>query len=105
MTDEGAMTGGVVGDVVDDVPRSAEMDGVSQLVAEVTYGVDGLVVVPGAPASDGVEVLEAEAEGVDDTVAGHAGAALGELGDLFPHAQAGIKTALVEAHGHLGRLQ
>ena len=57
LADEGAVPGGIIGDVGDDVAGAGEADDVAFVIGEFGDGIYGLVIVLGAPAADGVEVL------------------------------------------------
>ena len=105
LADEGAVAVGGLDDVIDDVARAGEADFFVFVDGEVGGGVDGFVLVLGAPAADGVEVFEGEAEGVDEGVAGHAVAVAGEFGDFFAHGEAGFEVAFFEGDGHGRGLQ
>ena len=52
--------------------------------------------------ADAVELLQREAKRIDDSMTGHAGIGLGELGDFFAHRHVRGKCLVLE-HNRLGR--
>ena len=105
MADEGAVTGRILGNVVHDVARAGEPDGLAVLVLELGHGIDRFVIVLRPPAPDGVKVFEAEAERIDRRVACHARVVVRQLRDLLAHGQRRIEMTLVECDGHRRRLE
>src|SRR5207247_11058889 len=62
--------------------------------------VNGAVILLGPKSPHGVILFQAEAEWVDDRMAGLAGLRSGEFGHLFAHGQVGREISVLERHRH-----
>lgn len=105
VSNEGAVSRWIVCDIGDNVTRSREPHRFSFIGGEVAHRVDGLVIVLGSPATNGIKIFEAEAERVDHRVARHARVVSGEFRDLLPHGECWIKMTFIESDGHRRRFE
>ena len=97
--DEGSVgTGGFDGEF-GEILGTGDFDEVVFLGGVVAGGVDGLVLIVSSEAADGVVVFQAEADGVDDGMTGHAALVFGELGDFLPHGEVWVEIGVFEFDG------
>ena len=103
--DEGAVGAGAFDGDLGEVGGAVDANRFVVRGGVVAGRVDGLLLFVGAEASDGVVVFQAEANRVDDRVAGHAAAVLGDFGDFLPHGEIGLEIGVFELDGIRRRLE
>ncbi len=88
-----------------EIVRAVDADGVEIRSFVVAAGINRFILFVSAEAAGGVEVFEAEADGIDDGVAGHAAFVFRQMSDLFAHREVRLKVSVFELDGIWGRFQ
>lgn len=99
---EGAVSAGAFDGDLGEVGGSVDTDRFVVGSGVVAGGVDGPLLFVGAEAADGVVIFQTEADRVDDGVAGHAAAVLGDLSDFFAHGEIRLEVGVLELDGIRG---
>ena len=105
MPDEGPVGGLTADSKGRHIARFFQTDGLPIIPGKITPGVDRFAIVLGAPASNRIEILQAEAQGIDGGVAAHAGRRPRDLRDLLPHGEGRVEIPVLEFHGLRRRLE
>jgi hypothetical protein len=103
LLDEGAMGVFVVRGVFGDVARAGHFDGFAFVGDVFGDGIDWFAVVLLAEFSDGVEVLQAEAERIDEGMTTLTRFVFRKLGNFLAHGERRVELGVIEGDGHRRR--